>query len=130
MLKERLQNLIDELKITPYEFAKRIGKSTGNINDVLKGRNKQPRKDFFDKIFIAFPDVNPAYLISGQEPILCQKKEAVETYDLNEIIKNICEQVINEKITPEFIESVLTHRMNNINSRTSQEFVQNLSDGK
>lgn len=80
MLKDRLKNLIDAKAKSVYEFSRKIGKSQGNINDILKGTVENPRTDLFDKISDAYPDIDTEWLRTGKGSMYLDKepKDAIE----------------------------------------------------
>lgn len=61
---ERFKSLLDQLRLTPSEFADRIGVQRSSISHLVSGRNK-PSIDFLEKILIAFPDTDIKWLITG-----------------------------------------------------------------
>jgi transcriptional regulator with XRE-family HTH domain len=68
---DRFKLILEKLKLTPSEFADRIGVQRSNISHVLSGRNK-PGIDFLEKMLNTFPEIDIAWLITGkasQRPI-------------------------------------------------------------
>lgn len=64
---DRFKILLEKLKLTPSEFADRIGVQRSSISHILSGRNK-PSIDFLEKTLEAFPEVDVKWLITGKEP--------------------------------------------------------------
>lgn len=62
---ERFKVLMENLKLSPSEFADRIGVQRSSVSHVLNGRNK-PSLDFMEKILIAFPLTDVSWLITGK----------------------------------------------------------------
>jgi transcriptional regulator with XRE-family HTH domain len=62
---DRFKQVLEQLKLTPSEFADRIGVQRSNISHVLSGRNK-PGIDFLEKMLNSFPEVDVAWLITGK----------------------------------------------------------------
>lgn len=62
---DRFKQILEQLKLTPSEFADRIGVQRSNISHVLSGRNK-PGIDFLEKMLNAFPGIDVAWLINGK----------------------------------------------------------------
>jgi transcriptional regulator with XRE-family HTH domain len=56
---------MEQLKVSPSEFAERIGVQRSSISHVLSGRNK-PSIDFLEKILNTFPDIDANWLITGK----------------------------------------------------------------
>jgi transcriptional regulator with XRE-family HTH domain len=63
---ERFKQILEELKLSPSEFADRIGVQRSNISHILSGRNK-PGLDFLEKMLNVFPDVDVSWLITGKQ---------------------------------------------------------------
>lgn len=61
---ERFKLLLEELKVSPSEFADRIGVQRSNISHILSGRSK-PGLDFLEKMLVVYPDIDLAWLITG-----------------------------------------------------------------
>jgi len=62
---ERIQKIIDDEKINPAEFARRIDASSGNVADWLKGRSR-PGIDAIIRIHEVF-NVSLDWLLKGEE---------------------------------------------------------------
>ena len=62
---DRFKTLLDQLNLTPSEFADRIGVQRSSVSHVLSGRNK-PSIDFLEKILNVFPDIDTTWLITGR----------------------------------------------------------------
>ena len=62
---DRFKLILEQLKLTPSEFADRIGVQRSNISHVLSGRNK-PGIDFLEKMLTVFPEIDVAWLITGK----------------------------------------------------------------
>lgn len=61
----RFKSLLEQLNLSPSEFADRIGVQRSSVSHVLSGRNK-PSLDFLEKILNVFPDIDTAWLITGR----------------------------------------------------------------
>jgi len=59
---------------------------------------------------------------------LSEKQEVAETYDLNAIIKKICEQVIEKKITAEFLDKIIGEKLNDTKLPANSIINHNLVD--
>jgi len=58
--------LLEQLRLSPSEFADRIGVQRSSVSHVMAGRNK-PGIDFLEKILNAFPEVDVNWLITGKK---------------------------------------------------------------
>jgi transcriptional regulator with XRE-family HTH domain len=81
---DRIKSLLEQLHLTPSEFAERIGVQRSSVSHVLSGRNK-PSIDFLEKILIVFPEVDATWLITG--------KPAVHKFDKTDEEKNIIQRI-------------------------------------
>ena len=78
-----LEELIEELWISKSLFAKKIGKTTANINMYInEGRNLGHK--YTQDIIKAFPNVNIKFLLKGEKPIFIEPTEVVNS---NELVK-------------------------------------------
>jgi transcriptional regulator with XRE-family HTH domain len=71
---DRFKVLLDQLNLSPSEFADRIGVQRSSISHVLSGRNK-PSIDFLEKILNVFPDIDTTWLITGRNTSLKTSKK-------------------------------------------------------
>jgi len=62
---DRFKILLEQLKLSPSEFADRIGVQRSSISHVMAGRNK-PGIDFLEKMLNVFPEIDAAWLITGK----------------------------------------------------------------
>ena len=62
---DRFKTLLQQLHLSPSEFADRIGVQRSSVSHILSGRNK-PSIDFLEKILNAFPETDANWLISGK----------------------------------------------------------------
>jgi transcriptional regulator with XRE-family HTH domain len=82
---DRFKILLDQLNLSPSEFADRIGVQRSSISHVISGRNK-PSIDFLEKILNVFPDIDATWLVTGRIKSQNDSKQAPET-DINESTK-------------------------------------------
>jgi len=73
---ERFKQLLERLRLSPSEFADRIGVQRSSISHIISGRNK-PSIDFLEKILLAFPETDINYLITGKEKPVHQINQAL-----------------------------------------------------
>ncbi len=62
---DRIKLLLEQLRLSPSEFADRIGVQRSSVSHVLSGRNK-PSIDFLEKILNVFPGIDTTWLITGK----------------------------------------------------------------
>ena len=62
---DRFKLLLEQLQLSPSEFADKIGMQRSSVSHVLSGRNK-PSIDFLEKILNVFPDIDTTWLITGR----------------------------------------------------------------
>lgn len=63
-MKDRIVQLIENMKISPAEFADQIGIQRSSLSHVMNGRNN-PGYSFIQKILEAYPKLNSRWLITG-----------------------------------------------------------------
>ncbi len=97
---ERIQQLINDKKLSATQFSDEIGIQRSSLSHVLSGRNK-PSLDFMLKIKTRFPDVNLDWLLLGEGQMYKEEKDTEDRIiDLagevnNEEKKNEQENVLN-----------------------------------
>lgn len=106
------------------QFAKYLGVKIPLVRNILIGTNKKISNDLAYALSRVYGK-SFEYWKTGEIP---RKQEAVETYDLNTIVKKICEQVIEEKITAEYIDNLITERLSVGGLQTKLKSSQNLLD--
>jgi len=67
-MKDRIQRIIDDKKLTPSRFADEVGLNRPAVSHILNGRNN-PGLDALQRILARYKDVNAAWLISGVGPV-------------------------------------------------------------
>lgn len=73
-----INKLIEYSRLNASDFAVKIGtKTTQAIYDLQKGRTKTISKAMADKILSCYPEINKAWLITGEGEMLKQKREAL-----------------------------------------------------
>jgi len=63
--KLRINNLIEEKKMSKSAFAKSLGKGPNGLDSVIV-RGSVPNADLLTKIIEVYPEVNPVWLLTGQ----------------------------------------------------------------
>lgn len=68
-INDRINVLLDKLRINANTFSKAIGKSYTAVDGIVKGKSK-PGFEFLEAILVAFPEVNPGWLLAGDGEML------------------------------------------------------------
>jgi len=87
----RFKSLLEQLNLSPSEFADRIGIQRSSVSHVISGRNK-PSIDFLEKILNVFPEIDTTWLITGR--ISVQK-------DLSQVNSDVVNDRIRLRNAPE-----------------------------
>jgi transcriptional regulator with XRE-family HTH domain len=66
-MQERLQQILEQERLTPARFAELVGVQRSSVSHILSGRNK-PSLDFLQKIMAEFEHISPDWLILGKGP--------------------------------------------------------------
>jgi transcriptional regulator with XRE-family HTH domain len=97
---DRFKALLEQLKLTPSEFADRIRVQRSSVSHVLSGRNK-PSIDFLEKILIVFPDIDATWLITGRiSPVKTTAPAANHVIGENILLTNTISLKPGNKNTP------------------------------
>ena len=81
----RINRILKQKKLTASMFADQVGIQRSSVSHIMSGRNK-PSLDLVQKILSTFPDISPAWLISGNGPMYLQ--EAGQTYPASMHVEN------------------------------------------
>jgi transcriptional regulator with XRE-family HTH domain len=76
-MKDRITKFLIAEHISPTEFADKIGVQRSSISHVLTGRN-YPSASFIQKMLVAFPNLNPRWLLLGEGDMLSAKIPVLE----------------------------------------------------
>lgn len=76
-MKERILKFLESEKISPSEFADKIGVQRSSMSHILNGRN-YPSASFIQKMLHAYPDMNSRWLLIGDGQM---RSESVEAKD-------------------------------------------------
>jgi transcriptional regulator with XRE-family HTH domain len=79
-MQKRLQQILDQERLTPARFAELVGVQRSSVSHILSGRNK-PSLDFLQKIMAKFEHISPDWLILGKGPY---KRSEIEHSSLPE----------------------------------------------
>jgi transcriptional regulator with XRE-family HTH domain len=77
-MRERITQIINSEKITPAEFADKIGVQRSSLSHVINGRNN-PGFSFIQKILETFPTINSRWLLTGQGTMFEPEPKAIES---------------------------------------------------
>ncbi|PWE00066.1 helix-turn-helix domain-containing protein [Marinilabilia rubra] len=66
-MKERLQEILKQERLTPARFAELVGVQRSSVSHIISGRNK-PSLEFLRKIMTSLEHISPDWLISGVGP--------------------------------------------------------------
>jgi transcriptional regulator with XRE-family HTH domain len=64
-MKERIEKILKDKKLSQAEFADRIGVSRSSITHLITGRNKSS-ETVLARTLLEFPDINPKWLSEGE----------------------------------------------------------------
>jgi transcriptional regulator with XRE-family HTH domain len=64
-MEDRFKLLLEQLRLSPSEFADKIGIQRSSVSHIFSGRNK-PSIDFLEKILNVFPEIDVTWLITGR----------------------------------------------------------------
>lgn len=67
-MKERIQHILLDKKLSASKFAEKLEVQPSGISHILSGRNK-PGMDFIVKCLTVFPDINPEWFVLGTGPM-------------------------------------------------------------
>jgi DNA-binding XRE family transcriptional regulator len=66
---KRFEELLWHLRMSKSEFARKIGVTPQAISAIVRGDSK-PSSELLQTIFVAFPNLNPTWLMTGNGPML------------------------------------------------------------
>jgi transcriptional regulator with XRE-family HTH domain len=94
-MKERILKFLESEKVSPSEFADKIGVQRSSMSHILNGRN-YPSAAFIQKMLHAYPNVNSRWLLIGDGQM---RSESAETKDnsIKSIFSNISSPVPDNK---------------------------------
>ena len=76
-INQRLVFLMDQYNLTSASFAARLGINRSSMSHIVSGRNK-PGLEILQKLLMAFPDINAAWLINGNGDISSAGTESIK----------------------------------------------------
>lgn len=89
---QRIEQLIKSSGLKTGDFANRVGIQKSAVSHLTSGRNK-PSFEVISNMLIAFPELNPDWLILGSEPML---RDAIHT----NVVNNTSQKTTDEATLP------------------------------
>lgn len=85
-MNERIEQLLEEIEMSPSLFADTIGVQRATISHILSGRNN-PSLDFVQKVLSRFPELNPDWILSGKgdmwrKPLVSKVEKVIHDKDM------------------------------------------------
>jgi len=65
LIQDRVKLIMKSGNLSASDFADKVDVKRSNLSHILSGRNK-PSLDFLEKVINAYPNVNAAWLITGE----------------------------------------------------------------
>ena len=122
-IKDRLLSFLQENELQASEFADMIGVQRSSISHILSERNK-PSVDFIQKLLLAFPDIDIAWLLVGnhtrkttsnplqkslfEELPLVKSNNESESHTITELRENSVQKKQIEKIISFYTDNTFT----------------------
>jgi transcriptional regulator with XRE-family HTH domain len=99
-MKDRIVKFLISEKISPAEFADKIGVQRSSMSHILNGRNF-PSASFLQKMLQAYPLLNPRWLMVGVGEMNTGTKEAITIFEKVPLVtsENDLQSLENEAIT-------------------------------
>ena len=82
-MKDRILKFLESEKISPAEFADKIGVQRSSMSHILNGRN-YPSAAFIQKMLQSFPEVNSRWLLIGDGPMNLHQMGKISSADMNQ----------------------------------------------
>ncbi|MBN2486872.1 MAG: helix-turn-helix transcriptional regulator [Bacteroidales bacterium] len=77
-MEKQIIGIMEHYRLSPAQFADKIGVQRSSISHILSGRNK-PSFDFLHKISVTFPEIDANWLLNGRGNMLkSQEKAAIK----------------------------------------------------
>jgi hypothetical protein len=123
-INERIQAVINHLKITPYEFSKKMGNDRPEpVYRFLKDHSIQISTKSLEKIRINFPEINYHWLLTGDGDMLAElplKKVNVnkdfidELFDSSYFLEKLRFQISKKDISDDDLRQKITEMIEDI----------------
>lgn len=85
-MKERIEQILEDKRITQAEFANRAGISPATITHLFNGRNNLS-ETVVSKILLAYPEINPIWLLEGRGEKYQKVIEKLPLFDENPTVE-------------------------------------------
>ena len=79
-MKERIEQILEDKRLTQAEFATRAGIAPATITHLFNGRNNLS-ETVVSKILLAYPEINPIWLLNGTGEKYKQVKEELPLFN-------------------------------------------------
>ena len=83
-MNDRILKILEFYKISQIEFARKLTISGSNLSHILSNRHK-PSSEFFEKLLLAYPDVNIEWVLIGKGEMMKNQKQ-LEIFPGKEIL--------------------------------------------
>lgn len=123
-MKERIQKIIDDKKMTPSRFADEVGLNRPAVSHILNGRNN-PGLEALQRILARFTDINAAWLISGTGPIYNSSQSEAKIPFLFDESAEFPSDIPEKSEYPK--ENALKNAQNGVKSEENQSFSVNIT---
>ncbi len=108
-MKDRILQFLSAEKISPAEFADKIGVQRSSMSHILNGRN-YPSASFIQKMLMAYPLINSRWLMIGEGKMnIGQEKEVSRSPSVTEI------QILPETVALSERENIVLHDTERLN---------------
>lgn len=92
---QRFGDFLHERKISISDFAKKTGIISQTVGDIVNGKTKQPKSNFFQAVATHYPEVNLRWLLVGEGEMYLNKNQ--ESKGANEGIRKLKEEELQIK---------------------------------
>lgn len=97
---DRILAVLNYFQMSPSRFAEEIGIQRSSISHLISGRNK-PSLEFIQKILARFPEVDPAWLLTGNGEMLPGGNPVKGLFGLSDKIQAPEEEKHENPVKPE-----------------------------
>lgn len=90
---QRIQNIVQDKKLSIKEFASQIGMSQSNLSNLFAGKVRDLGSEYLTNIIIKFPEVNSHWLLTGEGELYTFNVHSLSSY--KELQKKNLELIYN-----------------------------------
>ena len=76
----RIQNIVQDKKLSIKEFASQIGMSQSNLSNLFAGKVRDLGSEYLTNILIKFPEVNSRWLLTGEGELYTFNVNSLPSY--------------------------------------------------